>query len=1263
MFKNIKYIDPKLYVAGGQVACNPNLAPNDWKNMSPLTNYSRNVFLTGIRSGSNINVMSETTSSIFNVNPAFYSQLKEGGQNSVTGNAVYTTINDSNSHSIDCCSFDSNYLTFNSSSLPSGTNARTLSCWIYCRSQSTTSGSLLIGYGDVSTNCFCGLFINRDKSVCFSGWGSSSELNTDANTILTNKWHHIVATKNGKDEKIYIDGVLMASGESTKNTINNSIGMIGGNARYFNQYFDGYISSCRIYDKELTGREILELSFEFSIDDISDNVIVSSVAPQFDSTYGFGCKGTVAHGNGSSMENAIDFAVEAVNNSVQFERTYTDTDRYYVAKLKANETYAFKRTLDSEWDDILFCYDEDGNYLWDDDEEYYTTYTATSDMIIYLRLGAFDDYMEDGYFGVTTLKITPSPEPVYQAEGDNACLVADNPAVLFGQKSFSYSIWMYKDESVINGTIFSLSANERTTSCLYVENNVLKFFDGTNINNVLTLTNSMFTKRGLKAPINIIWSYYFKREGDEIPDYVSIYVEGELKLTYNVSLQTACDQFIIGDAHMFTNGEGVFNGSLKWFRSYDRAISPQDVLSLSSEFDSTIGDGTTWVYPLSSIPENLDDDTLYIIRRHADNTFTNLNLRNTEIKKVGFIGCPKNINDSPDWLADRIASLPWVGENGTVKIKSLNSDAQIDNNTISLFMMNDVWIVRNSQGDTPIFKFNKSSDDVKFIFDKCVFTSVSDLSNSGTTVNNSSGRYFLSTGDIGDFIIRDSVVFNANTESSAFHVYKCNRAIISNVTIHSSCGEFVEDDDNKKHYNSFCFEFMKRDDDDTYIEDSIIDNVFIKNVTMNIYSSTKRNVPGLFVLPCDRIRMSDVNIEQESNSGTSNSDVSYNGMIKIHYPYDYKIGNININLPKMSKILYYPIVSFDMTDVSRKNNRLTGKEFYHEIDGVNIILGDGDDKNSDEQRNYWYSDDEYIELYSALSVNCSKDVSSNIPTSKIHLIKNSSVYSPNSTAVSMRAARGSFININGVIRGTASVIDVENLTNNFGKGAVDVWKDFEVNVENFTSNNGFVDNMVNYYSPSDDNGISSHIYIKNSNVELQKTNFSKNVYDDNSAFIYCNNMTVKNGFFIRGMKHSIIPVDIRRINGHGISLKLNGFADGLPFRFPPNPYGGIKFKVNEESLMTIHFSLVEENVKYSELVRGGLRIEVETSNCVYDSLVDGCWMEDDSAWSSNILKSFKYCLKVKPGEEEDVFVRVYYNIDSSIGGGLFMDPKIEWSII
>ena len=189
------------------------------------------------------------------------------------------------------------------------------------------------------------------------------------------------------------------------------------------------------------------------------------------------------------------------------------------------------------------------------------------------------------------------------------------------------------------------------------------------------------------------------------------------------------------------------------------------------------------------------------------------------------------------------------------------------------------------------------------------------------------------------------------------------------------------------------------------------------------------------------------------------------------------------------------------------------------------------------------------------------------------------------------------------------------------------------------------------------------VYIKNCNCPIQSLTYSKGNGGNNSAFIYCPNTIVKNGFFMRGQSNLMLPVDINRKQGDNVSIKLymNG-SQSTPFRFPPEPYKGLKANLTAgNKTMTMYFAHAELGKSYTNWINNNLYIEVETPDYIYDSRIDGKWSNDKSEWSVDSLKAFKYVLSFPLENSEEVYVRLYYNVVTNENGGLYWDPKIGWN--
>ena len=86
--------------------------------------------------------------------------------------------------------------------------------------------------------------------------GSSNEVALDT-AEYTNIWNHAVGTYDGTDLKLYVNGVLKTTTNSSGTLGSNSLGITIGSTND-NLYFDGKISQARIYSSALSASEVLQ---------------------------------------------------------------------------------------------------------------------------------------------------------------------------------------------------------------------------------------------------------------------------------------------------------------------------------------------------------------------------------------------------------------------------------------------------------------------------------------------------------------------------------------------------------------------------------------------------------------------------------------------------------------------------------------------------------------------------------------------------------------------------------------------------------------------------------------------------------------------------------------------------------------------------------------------------------------------------------------------------------------------------------------------
>ena len=191
-----------------------------------------------------------------------YIPLKENKTTAETGQNLTTvgTVNFLTESGIPCGYFNSsNYITFNTDNLPTGSSPRTISLW----SKIQTYGYVFT-YGDYSSTRLFGLQYRTPDIVYFTQHGGGVYVNS---TKDLTSWHHICMTltnSNALNCVFYVDGVkydLKSDGGGTINT-NNTTGHLMGRSGY---HETGYLSSIRLYNRILTEEEIILLSKEFKI--------------------------------------------------------------------------------------------------------------------------------------------------------------------------------------------------------------------------------------------------------------------------------------------------------------------------------------------------------------------------------------------------------------------------------------------------------------------------------------------------------------------------------------------------------------------------------------------------------------------------------------------------------------------------------------------------------------------------------------------------------------------------------------------------------------------------------------------------------------------------------------------------------------------------------------------------------------------------------------------------------------------------------------
>ena len=139
-------------------------------------------------------------------------------------------------------------------------NQMTISSWNYS-SNFNQNGFMFEKTTNGSVNTQYSLFYNGANNLYYRTYGLSTTdlvLSSTTSYVINNQWNNVVATWDGTNKRIYVNGVLRATsatltGTVTQNTTGAAfIGIYGGGGYPFN----GRIAQTQIYNRALSAAEI-----------------------------------------------------------------------------------------------------------------------------------------------------------------------------------------------------------------------------------------------------------------------------------------------------------------------------------------------------------------------------------------------------------------------------------------------------------------------------------------------------------------------------------------------------------------------------------------------------------------------------------------------------------------------------------------------------------------------------------------------------------------------------------------------------------------------------------------------------------------------------------------------------------------------------------------------------------------------------------------------------------------------------------------------
>jgi hypothetical protein len=126
----------------------------------------------------------------------------------------------------------------------------TIESWIQVNDWSAGG---IIGWGNYSTFSSANA-IGLDHGSVYNVWGTGNSLITPSVTFSTTYWYNVAATYDGTSRTIYINGITQSQDTpGTTHSVLDSNLFIG----YFGQYFNGKISSIKVWNKNLSSTQLL----------------------------------------------------------------------------------------------------------------------------------------------------------------------------------------------------------------------------------------------------------------------------------------------------------------------------------------------------------------------------------------------------------------------------------------------------------------------------------------------------------------------------------------------------------------------------------------------------------------------------------------------------------------------------------------------------------------------------------------------------------------------------------------------------------------------------------------------------------------------------------------------------------------------------------------------------------------------------------------------------------------------------------------------
>ncbi len=188
--------------------------------------------------------------------------MSTNANNGTNNGATLTTDRFGNTASAYSFNGTSNYIKVLDNNSLDLTQNLTLSSWIEPNSLNAEQG--ILGKGTNTTSTGYALHhkvLNPEKTgVSLQNLSTSSTTFINTSQLSINNWHHLLATYNGSELKLYLNGVLVNTTTTNIQLVSNSLTDLFIGSEFSNfRYFNGKIDDVGIWNRALTEQEISDL--------------------------------------------------------------------------------------------------------------------------------------------------------------------------------------------------------------------------------------------------------------------------------------------------------------------------------------------------------------------------------------------------------------------------------------------------------------------------------------------------------------------------------------------------------------------------------------------------------------------------------------------------------------------------------------------------------------------------------------------------------------------------------------------------------------------------------------------------------------------------------------------------------------------------------------------------------------------------------------------------------------------------------------------